>query len=112
MPSLTPAQVFELVLVGAGALAHLHVVGARSASARTLWFNSALYAWTISWSIWYASVFTSLNLETIAYGRFPGISMSLDLLKGGLLNVQGAFLLHGLSRWTGSARRSTIAFWI
>jgi signal transduction histidine kinase len=102
--SLTPAQVFELVLVGAGALAHLHVVAARSASTRVVWFNSGLYAWMLSWSIWYASVFTSLNLETIAYGRFPGISMALDLLKGVLLNVQCAFLLHGLSRWTGSGR--------
>jgi signal transduction histidine kinase len=109
--SLTPAQVFELVLVGAGALAHLHVVAARSASTRVLWFNSGLYAWMLSWSIWYASVFTSLNLETIAYGRFPGISMSLDLLKGVLLNLQCAFLLHGLSRWTGSARRIPAWVW-
>jgi signal transduction histidine kinase len=104
-------QVLELVLVGIGALAHIHIVLARSSSARTLWFNPALYAWSLSWSIWYASVFTSLNLETISYDRFPWISMGLDLLKGTLLNLQCAFLLHGLSRWTGIARRVPAWAW-
>jgi len=102
---LSAVQVLELLLVGAGALTHIHIVLARSSSARTLWFNPALYAWSLSWSIWYASVFTSLNLESIAYDRLPWFSMGLDLLKGMLLNFQCAFLLHGLSRWTGSARR-------
>lgn len=108
---LSPAQVLELVLVGAGASAHVHIVLSRSSSARTLWFNPALYAWSLSWSIWYASVFTSLNLGSIAPDRIPGISMGLDVLKGMLLNLQCAFLLHGLSRWTGSARRMPSWVW-
>lgn len=102
---MTFLQGIELVLVGVGALAHLHIVLSRSASAKTLWFNPALYAWTLSWAVWYALIFSSLNLETLSYGRFPGISMAGDLLKGALLNLQCAFLLQGLSRWTGSGSR-------
>src|SRR5664279_3727279 len=97
---LSTVQVLELLLVGTGALAHIHIVLARSSSARTVWFNPALYAWSLSWSIWYASVFTSQNLESIAPDRIPWLSMGLDVLKGMLLNLQCAFLLHGLSRWT------------
>src|ERR1035437_8335317 len=108
---LTLPQVLELVLVGVGALAHIHIVLARSSSARTLWFNPALYAWSLSWSIWYASVFSSQNLESIALDRIPWISMGLHVLKGMLLNLQCGFLLHGLSRWTGAGRRVPAWMW-
>lgn len=104
-------QVLELMLVGAGALGYLHLVLARSTSARTLWFNGHLFGWALCWTIWFASVFSALNLETISYDRFPGISMALDLVKGTVLNIQSGFLLHGLVRWTGTGKRIPWPVW-
>jgi signal transduction histidine kinase len=104
-------QVVELILVGAGALGYLHLVLARSTSARTLWFNGQLFGWALCWSIWFASVFSALNLETISYGRFPMVSMVLDLVKGSVLNIQSGFLLHGLVRWTGAGKRIPWPVW-
>jgi signal transduction histidine kinase len=108
---VTPVQVLELVLVGTGALSHLHIVQSRSSSARTLWFNPPLFLWTLSWTIWYASVFSTLNLETLSTDRFPWISMGADLVKGLLLCLQSAFLLQGISAWTGSLKRLPAATW-
>lgn len=105
------AELLELILVGAGALASLHIVLARSSSARTVWFNPMLYGWSLCWSIWFASVFLSLNLETIHYTRFPYLTAFTDIVKGASLNLQAALLLHGLSVWTGSLRRIPAWSW-
>lgn len=105
------AELLELILVGAGALASVHIVLARSTSARTVWFNPMLYGWSLCWSIWFASVFSSLNLESIHYTRFPYLTAFTDILKGASLNLQAALLLHGLSVWTGSLRRIPAWCW-
>jgi signal transduction histidine kinase len=105
------AELLELILVGAGALASLHIVLARSTSARTVWFNPMLYGWSLCWSIWFASVFSSLNLESIHYTRFPYLTAFTDIAKGASLNLQAALLLHGLSVWTGSLRRIPAWIW-
>ncbi len=105
------AELLELVLVGVGALASLHIVLARSTSARTVWFNPMLYGWSLCWSIWFASVFSSLNLESIEYTRFPYLTAFTDIVKGASLNLQIALLLHGLSVWTGSLRRVPAWCW-
>lgn len=104
-------ELLELILVGAGALASLHIVLARSTSARTVWFNPMLYGWSLCWSIWFASVFSSLNLESIHYTRFPYLTAFTDIVKGASLNLQIALLLHGLSVWTGSLRRVPAWCW-
>jgi len=105
------APLLELILVGAGAFAHLHIVLARSSSSRTIWFNPVLYAWSLCWTVWYALVFSSLNLETIGYFRIPYLSASADILKGAILNLQLGIGLHGLSLMTGSMKKVPAWVW-
>jgi signal transduction histidine kinase len=105
------AQLLELVLVGAGAFAHLHIVLARSSSAKIIWFNPVLYLWSLCWTIWYALVFSSLNLETIGYFRIPYLTAATDIFKGAILNLQMGIGLHGLSMMTGSMRRVPAWVW-
>ncbi len=104
-------QFLELVFVGAGTLAHLQFVLARSSSAKIIWFNPILYAWSLCWTIWYASVFSSLNLETIGYSRLPYITAFFDILRGTILNLQVGLGLHGLSQMTGSLKKVPIWVW-
>lgn len=108
--TLNAAQVAELVLVAAGALAHVHAGSARSRNASAVWFNAPLFGWTLCWSTWYALTFITLNLETLEIGRFPVLSMCLDVVKGALINFQAALLLHGIARWT-QVRRIHPATW-
>ncbi|MEK7394511.1 MAG: HAMP domain-containing sensor histidine kinase [Fibrobacterota bacterium] len=105
------AQLLELMLVGAGAFAHLHIVLARSSSAKAIWFNRTLYAWSLCWTIWYALVFSSLNLETIGYYRIPYLTAFTDILKGAILNLQLGIGLHGLSQMTGSLKKVPAWVW-
>lgn len=107
---LNPAQVAELVLVAAGALAHVHAGSARSRNASAVWYNAPLFGWTLCWSTWYALTFITLNLETLDIGRFPVLSMCLDVVKGALINIQAGLLLHGIARWT-QVRRIPPATW-
>jgi len=107
---MSVAQVAELVLVAAGALAHVHAGSARSRNATALWFNGLIFAWTLSWSTWYALTFITLNLETLDIGRVPFLSMLLDMAKGTLINLQAGLLLHGIARWT-QIRRVPAPVW-
>lgn len=110
--NLNPAQVAELVLVAAGALAHVHAGSARSRNASAVWFNGPLFGWTLCWSTWYALTFITLNLETLDIGRFPVLSMCLDMVKGTLINLQAALLLHGIARWTQIRRIPALTWYV
>lgn len=99
------AESFELILVGLGAFAHLSIVLGRSSSAKAIWFSPILYAWSLCWTVWYASTFASVNIETIGVGRIPYLTAFMDILKGAILNLQVAFGLHGISQMTGSLRK-------
>lgn len=109
---MTWAQLLELILVAAGALAHVHAGSARSRHAATLWYNPVLFGWTLCWSTWYALTFITLNLESLDIGRFPVFSMCLDILKGSLINIQAGMLLHGLAIWTQMRRVPPFAWYV
>lgn len=112
MPHLPLPHAIELILVAVGAFAHVHAASARSRNARSLWFNPMLFGWTLCWSSWYALSFITLNLETLDYGRTPVVSMCLDVVKGTLINLQAALLLHGIARWTGIRRIPPILWYL
>jgi len=109
---MTGAQLLELILVAAGALAHVHAGSARSRHAAELWYNPFLFGWTLCWSTWYALTFITLNLESLDVGRIPVASMCLDLLKGSLINVQAGLLLHGLAVWTQVRRIPSFVWYL
>lgn len=98
-------ETLELILVGLGAFAHLNIVLGRSSSAKTIWFSPILYAWSLCWTVWYASTFSSVNIETIGVGRIPYLTAFTDIAKGAILNMQVAVGLHGISQMTGSLRK-------
>jgi len=110
MAHLPFAHLVELLLVAAGALAHVHVATARSRNAKASWFNAHLLGWTLCWSTWFALTFISLNLETLDFGRVPVLSLCLDTIKGSLISLQAALLLHGIAKWT-NCQRIPALFW-
>ena len=110
MAHLPLAHLVELLLVAAGALAHVHVATARSRNAKASWFNAHLLGWTLCWSTWFALTFISLNLETLDFGRVPVLSLCLDTIKGSLISLQAALLLHGIAKWT-NCQRIPALFW-
>lgn len=112
MAQVSLPHVVELVLVAIGAFAHVLLATARSRNAKALWFNRLLFGWTLCWSTWYGLTFITLNLETLDIGRFPLLSMCLDVLKGSLINMQAGLLLHGIARWTGIRRVPSVVWYV